>query len=79
METTTMSQYRERVSENYRAGPYRFGFLDNISLVGTVSEESGGYFPDVLDMIEESPFLRLVRDVKKISETAENNNNKPLL
>ncbi len=25
-----------------------------------MAEESGGYFPDVLDMLEENPFLRLV-------------------
>ena len=37
-----------------------FGFLDNLSLVGTVSEEAGGFMPDILDMLEESPFLRLV-------------------
>jgi hypothetical protein len=54
--------FREKVAENYKHGTYRYGFLDNISLVGTVSEESGGYIPDVLDMLEECPFLRLVRD-----------------
>jgi len=59
METTTMSAYRDRVAENYKGGTYRFGFLDNISLVGTVSEESGGYFPDLLDTLDECPFLRL--------------------
>ncbi len=61
METSNMATYRERVAENYKSGTFRFGFLDNISLVGTVSEESGGYLPDVLDMLEENPFLRLVR------------------
>jgi hypothetical protein len=52
---------REKVRDTYKRGTFRFGYLDNISLVGTVSEESGGYIPDVLDMLEESPFLRLVR------------------
>lgn len=55
--------YREKVRETYKKGTFRFGYLDNISLVGTVSEESGGYIPDVLDMLEESPFLKLVRNV----------------
>ncbi|TRY70458.1 hypothetical protein TCAL_17337 [Tigriopus californicus] len=59
METTTMSHYRDRVRENYKSGTFRYGFLDNISLVGTVSEEAGGFFPDILDMLEENPFLRL--------------------
>ena len=58
LETTTMTSYREKVSESYKAGTFRFGHLDNVSLVGKVSEESGGYLPDILDMLEESPFLR---------------------
>jgi hypothetical protein len=58
---TDMLTYRNKVAETYKAGTFRFGYLDNISLVGTVSEESGGYIPDVLDMLEENPFLRLVR------------------
>ena len=48
------------MTETYKAGTFRMGFLDNISLVGTVAEETGGYIPDVLDMLQESPFLRLV-------------------
>ena len=60
METCNFGEFRERVSENYRNGTFRFGFLDNLSLVGTVSEEAGGFMPDILDMMEESPFLRLV-------------------
>ena len=58
LETTVMANYREKVAENYKAGTFRFGHLDNVSLVGTVAEESGGYIPDVIDMLEESPFLR---------------------
>ena len=60
METTSMKNYQERVAESYASGTYRFGFLDNISLVGTVAEESGGFFPDILDMLDENPFLRMV-------------------
>jgi hypothetical protein len=59
LETTEMINYRNKVAETYKAGTFRMGYLDNISLVGTVAEESGGYIPDVLDMLEESPFLRL--------------------
>ena len=55
-----MATYRNKVTETYKAGTFRMGFLDNISLVGTVAEETGGYIPDVLDMLQESPFLRLV-------------------
>merc|ERR1712106_588613 len=34
-----------------------FGHLDNISLVGAAAEESGGYLPDILDMLDEIPIL----------------------
>ena len=67
LETTDMSNYRAKVAETYKSGTFRFGFLDNISLVGTVAEETGGYIPDVLDMLEESPFLRLVRNYLHLS------------
>ena len=53
LETTTMANYREKVAENYCAGTFRLGHLDNVSLVGTVAEESGGYIPDVIDMLED--------------------------
>jgi len=59
VETCTMMQYRDRVKDHYRDGTFRFGFLDNISLVGAVAEESGGYLPDILDMLEEIPILNL--------------------
>jgi len=59
LETVDMATYRNKVAETYKAGTFRMGFLDNISLVGTVAEETGGYIPDVLDMLQESPFLRL--------------------
>lgn len=60
IETTTMSQYRENVRRNYCNGTFRCGPLNQISLVGTVHEEVGGYFPEFLAMIEDSPFSRLV-------------------
>lgn len=60
IETTTMSNYRHNVHRNYSNGVYRFGPLNQLSIVGTVHEEVGGYFPEVLSMIEDSPFSRLV-------------------
>lgn len=35
--------------------------MRQISLVGAVDEEVGDYFPEFLDMLEESPFLRVRR------------------
>lgn len=60
VETTTMSNYRESVHRNYSNGTFRFGPLNQISLVGTVHEEVGGYFPGLLSLIEMSPFARFV-------------------
>ncbi|EDX05423.1 uncharacterized protein LOC6732724 isoform X2 [Drosophila simulans] len=58
IETCTMSQYNEQVVRNYCQGTFRYGPLHQISLVGKVHEEVGGYFPDLLGRIEMNPFLR---------------------
>ncbi|PNJ58316.1 RSBN1L isoform 2 [Pongo abelii] len=42
----------------YSHGTYRAGPMRQISLVGAVDEEVGDYFPEFLDMLEESPFLK---------------------
>merc|ERR1719369_1570399 len=54
-----MANYRDKVRDNYKNGTFRFGHLENLSLVGTASEESGGFFPDILDMLDEIPILSL--------------------
>ena len=33
--------------------------MRQISLIGAVDEEVGDYFPEFLDMLEESPFLKV--------------------
>lgn len=60
IETTTMLQYKEQVHKTYNNGTVRYGPLHQISLVGTVHEEVGGYFPDLLQRLEQNPFLRQV-------------------
>uniref|UniRef100_A0A182NE42 Round spermatid basic protein 1-like protein n=1 Tax=Anopheles dirus TaxID=7168 RepID=A0A182NE42_9DIPT len=57
IETCTMSQYNEQVVKNYSHGTVRYGPLHQISLVGKVHEEVGGYFPDLLKRLEDNPFL----------------------
>ncbi|XP_058453403.1 uncharacterized protein LOC131431602 [Malaya genurostris] len=57
IETCTMSQYNEQVIKNYSQGTIRYGPLHQISLVGKVHEEVGGYFPDLLKRLEDNPFL----------------------
>ncbi|CAH0697610.1 unnamed protein product [Spodoptera exigua] len=59
IETTTLSRYYQQVQQSYAAGTFRCGPLHQISLVGTVHEEVGGYFPDMLDMLATCPFLNL--------------------
>lgn len=60
VETTNMASFRDKVYATYMAGTYRCGPLLQVSMVGTKSEETGGYFPDFLDTIEEDPILRAV-------------------
>ncbi|XP_042320084.1 lysine-specific demethylase 9-like [Sceloporus undulatus] len=59
IETTTISNFHTQVSRTYCCGTYRAGPMRQISLVGAVDEEVGDYFPEFLDMLEESPFLRM--------------------
>ncbi|KAM8973620.1 lysine-specific demethylase RSBN1L [Pelodytes ibericus] len=58
IETTTISNFHAQVKRTYSHGTYRAGAMRQISLVGAVDEEAGDYFPEFLDMLEESPFLK---------------------
>ncbi|ROT67240.1 Round spermatid basic protein 1 [Penaeus vannamei] len=58
LETYTMEKYKDEVYKNYCNGTFRAGPLHQVSIVGTVHEEVGGYFPHFLNMMEENPFLR---------------------
>lgn len=58
IETTTISNFHAQVKRTYSHGTYRAGAMRQISLVGAVDEEVGDYFPEFLDMLEESPFLK---------------------
>ena len=60
IETMTMTKYKEQLDKAYQAGTCRCGPLLQISMVGTVHEEVGGYFPDFLDMLESNIFLHAV-------------------
>ncbi|XP_059843210.1 lysine-specific demethylase RSBN1L-like [Hypanus sabinus] len=58
IETTTISNFNAQVKRTYSHGTYRAGPMRQISLVGAVDEEVGDYFPEFLDRLEESPFLK---------------------
>lgn len=57
IETTNMAAYRDQVYRTYGYGSVRYGPLHQISLVGTVTEEVGGFFPDFLKRLEDNIFL----------------------
>ncbi|XP_017274722.1 lysine-specific demethylase 9 [Kryptolebias marmoratus] len=59
IETTTIGNFHDQVNRTYCSGTYRAGPMRQISLVGAVDEEVGDYFPEFLDMLEESPFLKM--------------------
>ena len=58
LETLKMEEFMQRVESSYDCGTYRSGPLLQFSLVGTVQEESGGYFPEFLDLLEQCLFLK---------------------
>ncbi|XP_033905283.3 lysine-specific demethylase 9 [Acipenser ruthenus] len=59
IETTSITNFHSQVNRTYCSGTYRAGAMRQISLVGAVDEEVGDYFPEFLDMLEESPFLKM--------------------
>lgn len=40
--------------------------MRQISLVGAVDEEVGDYFPEFLDMLEDSPFLKVRKESQQL-------------
>ncbi|XP_075260997.1 lysine-specific demethylase 9-like [Convolutriloba macropyga] len=60
VETVPISEYVEGVSESYCCGTYRVGPLLQVNILGAHSEESGGYFTEILSMLEENCFLKEV-------------------
>lgn len=60
IDTCTFAQYQEQVHKHYQNGTVRYGPLHQVSLAGIAHEEVGGYFPDLLDKLEENPFLDMV-------------------
>ncbi|XP_011141872.2 uncharacterized protein LOC105184661 [Harpegnathos saltator] len=83
IETTTMVQYKDQVCKAYNNGTVRYGPLHQISLVGTVHEEVGGYFPDLLQKLEENPFLKMTMPWGPLSvvkmDTPQESNDGPIL
>jgi len=68
VETTTIGEYFQLVQSTYLAGTYRTGPLNHFSIVGTKAEETGGYFPEFLDLLDQNVFLKYVAPWGKSSE-----------
>lgn len=68
VETTTIAEYFQLVQSTYLAGTYRTGALEHFSIVGTKAEETGGYFPEFLDLLDQNEFLKYVSPWGKLSE-----------
>lgn len=49
-----------KVYKTYNNNTFRYGPLHQVSIVGTVHEEVGGYFPKIISILEKSPFLQQV-------------------
>uniref|UniRef100_A0A914X257 Round spermatid basic protein 1 n=1 Tax=Plectus sambesii TaxID=2011161 RepID=A0A914X257_9BILA len=58
VETMPIVNYRKRVLDSYKAGTFRFGPLNSVSLVGAKQEEVGDHFPELLTSLEQCPFLK---------------------
>lgn len=56
--TLKISEYRKNVNSTYLNGTYRYGPLLQTSIVGIRNEEIGGYFPNLIDIIEKNKFLK---------------------
>lgn len=60
IETMTISNYYQHAMESLDSGTLRCGNMHEVSLVGTKSEEVGGYCRDVLAKLSYHPFLNPV-------------------
>ena len=56
--TMSISQYYECIKDTFENGTFRYGNLNQLSLVGCVNEEAGGYLEGVLDLISSNIFVK---------------------
>ncbi|GAB6029278.1 hypothetical protein CHUAL_005045 [Chamberlinius hualienensis] len=83
IETVTMQSFKEQVYRSFAGNTYRSGPLHQISLVGTVHEEVGSYFPEFLNTLEKNSFLHYslpwgsISNVKMV--TPQESNDGPIL
>ena len=56
--TMSISEYYLKVIETFSNGTFRFGNLNQLSLVGCVDEEAGGYLVELLDVLASNQFIQ---------------------
>ena len=56
--TVQLGDYYKQVQQSFHGNTHQAGGLRNISIVGTVQEEHGGLFEDMIESLEENPFLK---------------------
>eukprot|EP00123_Amoebidium_parasiticum_P006934 comp17757_c0_seq1/m.17769 comp17757_c0_seq1/g.17769 ORF comp17757_c0_seq1/g.17769 comp17757_c0_seq1/m.17769 type:complete len:272 (-) comp17757_c0_seq1:98-913(-) len=54
----SIGQYAEMLDRSFHHGTAQVGPMRNISLVGTVQEETGGYFKDVINIMRSNEFVK---------------------
>lgn len=81
--TTSMLDYQKEMLDTYCNGTFRSGPLLQLSVVGTVKEEVGDFYPEFLDLLESNPFLHHSMPWGHISavdmETRRHSNDGPIL
>ena len=55
----TIEEYYDKIKKNHSKCIYHEGGMQHVSLVGTKSEESGSYFPELIQMMESNPFFEV--------------------
>ena len=55
----TIDEYYNKIKKNHSKCIYHEGGMQHVSLVGTKSEESGSYFPELVEMMEANPFFEV--------------------
>ena len=58
--TMSVSEYYLKVIETFSNGTFRFGNLNQLSLVGCVDEEAGGYLVELLDLLSSNVFIKRI-------------------
>ena len=81
--TMSISHYYDCIKDTFDNGTFKYGNLNQLSLVGCVNEEAGGYLKDILDLVSSNIFIKKSLPWGDISHNAfanpTNSNDGPIL